>query len=59
MRKEKGWLTLMLAIIHDDTWIVLDMQHMTPNSKRWDYSDIPNDGHKKIIRFIGPVSYRK
>ena len=24
------------------------MQHITPNSKRWNYSDIPGDGHKKI-----------
>ena len=24
------------------------MQHITPNSKRWVYSDIPDGGHKKI-----------
>ena len=30
----------MLATIHDDTWNMLNMQHITPNSKRWDYSDI-------------------
>ena len=36
----------MLATIHDDTWNVLNMQHITQNSKRWDYSDIPNGGHK-------------
>ena len=30
---------LMLATIHDDTWDMLNMQHIIPN--RWDYSDIP------------------
>ena len=38
----------MLATICDGTWNVLNMQHITPNSKRWDYSDIPSGGHKKI-----------
>ena len=38
----------MLATINDDTWNMLNMQHITPNSKRWDYSDIPGDGHKKL-----------
>ena len=38
----------MLATIHDDTWNVLNMQHIIPNSKRWDYSDIPGGGHKYI-----------
>ena len=38
----------MLATIRDDTWNVLNMQHITPNSKRWDYSDIPGGGHKQI-----------
>ena len=42
----------MLATIHDDTWNVLNMQHIIPNSKRWDYSDITNGGHKKIK---GPI----
>ena len=37
---------LMLATIRDDTWNVLTMPHITPNSKRWDYSDIPGGGHK-------------
>ena len=37
----------MLATIHDDIWHVLNMQHKTPNSKIWDYSDIPGGGHKK------------
>ena len=32
---------LMLATIRDDTWNVLNIQHITPNSKRWDYSDTP------------------
>ena len=31
----------MLATIRDDTRNVLYMQHITPNSKRWDYSYIP------------------
>ena len=35
----------MLATIRDDTSNVLNMQHITPNSKRWDYSDIPGGGH--------------
>ena len=38
----------MLAIIRGDTWNVLNMQHVTLNSKRWDYSDIPGGGHKNI-----------
>ena len=31
----------MLATIRDKSRHVLNMQHITPNSKRWDYSDIP------------------
>ena len=38
----------MLATIHDDTWNVLNMQDITPNSERCDYSDITGGGHKKI-----------
>ena len=38
----------MLATVHDDTWNVLNMQHITPNLRRWDYSDIPGGGHKYI-----------
>ena len=38
----------MLARIRDDTWNMLNMQHITPNTKRWDYSDIPGGSHKKI-----------
>ena len=38
----------MLATIRYDIWNVLNMQHITPNSKRWDYSDIPGGGHTKI-----------
>ena len=38
----------MLATIRDDTWNVLNMQHITPNSKRCDYADILSGGHKKI-----------
>ena len=36
--------SLMLATIHDDTRNVLNVQHIIPNSKRWDYSDIPGGG---------------
>ena len=38
----------MLATIRDDTWNVLNMQYIIPNSKRWDYSDTPGDSHIKI-----------
>ena len=38
----------MLVKIRDDTWNVLNMQHIIPNSKRWDYSDIPGCGQKYI-----------
>ena len=31
----------MLVTIRDDTWNVLNMQHIIQNWKRWDYSDIP------------------
>ena len=37
----------MLVTIRDDTWYVLNM-HITPYSKRWDYSDISGGGHKTI-----------
>ena len=39
----------MLATIRDNAWNVLNMQHITPNSKRLDYSGIPGGGHKNII----------
>ena len=37
----------MLATISDNTWNVLNMQHITTNLKKkgWDYSDIPGGGH--------------
>ena len=38
----------MLATIRDDTWNVLNMQHIIPNSKRWDYSDIPSVAKKRL-----------
>ena len=38
----------MLAKICDDTWNVLNMQQITPNLKRWHYSDIPSGGHKSL-----------
>ena len=37
----------MLATVHDDKWNVLNIQHINPNSKRWDYSDIPGGGTEK------------
>ena len=36
----------MFATIRDDIWNVLNMQHITPISKRGDYSDIPGGVHK-------------
>ena len=38
----------MLTTICDDIWNVLNMQHITPNSKRWDYLDIHGGGYNKI-----------
>ena len=38
----------MLATIRDDTWNVLNMQIIIPNSKRWDYSDIAGGGHNRL-----------
>ena len=38
----------MLATIRYDTWSVFNMQHITPNSKTWDYSDILGGAHNKI-----------
>ena len=40
----------MLATIRVDTGYVLNMQHITPNSKRLDYSDIPDYGHNKRLK---------
>ena len=37
----------MLATIHD-TWNVLNIQHITANSKRWDYSDTLGGGHNRL-----------
>ena len=37
--------SLMLATIRNDTWKVLNMQHITLNSKRWAYSNIPGGSH--------------
>ena len=42
----------MLATIRDDTWNVLNMHHITSNSKIWNYSDIPGGGTEKIK---GPI----
>ena len=38
----------MLAKIRDDTWNVCNMQQITPNLKRWDYSEISSGGHENI-----------
>ena len=46
----------MLATICDDAWNVLNIQHITPHSKRWDYSDTSGGGHKKIK---GPPTWLK
>ena len=46
----------MLATIRDDTWNVHYIQHMIPNSKRWDYSDIPGGG---INRLKDPPTWLK
>ena len=40
-----SWYRPQFAMTHD---YVLNMQHVTTNSKRWDYSDIAGGGHKKI-----------
>ena len=32
----------------DDTWNMLNMQYLTPYLKRWDYSDIPGGGTKRL-----------
>ena len=39
----------MLATIRDDTWNMLNMQHMIPNSRKWDYSDLSGGGRKNIF----------
>ena len=38
----------MLATICDDTWNMLNMQHVTPNSERWDYSEISGGGMDRL-----------
>ena len=45
----------MLAIIRDDAWDVLNMQHITPNSKRWDHSYTPGS----IKRLKDPPTWLK
>ena len=37
----------MSDTIRDDTGNMLNMRHIIPNLKRWDYSDIPSGGDKK------------
>ena len=41
--------SLMSARIPDDTWNVLNMQHITPNSKWWGYWDNPQWWHLKRL----------
>ena len=41
--------SLMLALIHDDTWNVLNLQHMISNLKTCGCSDIPGGGTWKSI----------
>ena len=38
----------MLVTNRDDSWNVLNLQHITPNSQRWDYSDILGGGQKRV-----------
>ena len=38
----------MMDTIREDTWNVLNMQHITPNSISWDYSEIPLFGKVDI-----------
>ena len=45
LKERMSWL-MMLVAIRDDIWNVVNMQHTIPNSKRWDYSDIPDSGHE-------------
>ena len=44
----------MLATICDDTWSMLNTQHIIPNSKRWIYSDIAGGGHKSSVNKPDP-----
>ena len=39
----------MLVTNRDDTWNVLNIQYITPDSKRWYHSDIPGGGHKRLM----------
>ena len=49
----------MLAIISDDTWDVLNMQHITLNSERWDYLEVSGGAdwgsHSIIHHDIDPL----
>ena len=47
--------SLMLVTICYDTWNMINMQHITPNLKRWGYSDIPGGGTKMIKGFAHMV----
>ena len=38
----------MLSAMRDDTCNVLNVQHISPNSKRRDYSNIPGGGPKRL-----------
>ena len=40
--------SLMLAKIRDGTWNVHNMQHIIPNLRRWNSSDIPGGSYQKL-----------
>ena len=44
--RRSDWL--MLVTVCDDTWNVFNMQHTIPNSKKWNYSDIPVVAIKRL-----------
>ena len=42
--------SLIVATIRDDQWKMINIQQITPNLKRWDYSDIHDGGTWKYQR---------
>ena len=56
IEKREGMAHWCWPQIHDDTWNVLNMQHIIPNSKSWDYSDIPGGlVATKRLKITGPT----
>ena len=50
--------SLIFATIRDDTWNVLNMQHINQNSKRWNYSGfqvVEREKMKGPIRLVDTV----